>query len=74
MEVAAGAQAQAKTTSQPWPDTIQGVETTAEARAMAGTQQQTVTKVWPGAVEHVETRTSASGSFVEVHQTIEIWP
>ena len=41
---------------------------------MAGTQQETVTRIWPGAVEHIETKTGASGAFVEVHQTIEIWP
>lgn len=73
-EVAAGAVANVRTTAQPWPETVKRAETTAEAHVMAGTQQQTVTKVWPGAVEHVETKTGASGSFVEIHQTIEIWP
>lgn len=72
--VAAGAVANVRTTAQPWPETVKRAETTAEAHVMAGTQQQTVTKVWPGAVEHVETKTGASGSFVEIHQTIEIWP
>ena len=74
VEVAAGAVANVRTTAQPWPETVKRAETTAEAHVMAGTQQQTVTKVWPGAVEHVETKTGASGSFVEIHQTIEIWP
>ena len=63
-----------QTTAQAWPETIQQVETTVEARVMAGTQQETVTRIWPGAVEHIETKTGASGAFVEVHQTIEIWP
>lgn len=63
-----------RTAARPWPETVKRAETTAEAHVMAGTQQQTVTKVWPGAVEHVETKTGASGSFVEIHQTIEIWP
>ena len=63
-----------QTTAQAWPETIQQVETTVEARVMAGTQQETVTRIWPGAVEHVETKTGASGAFVEIHQTIEIWP
>lgn len=72
--VAAGAVANVRTTAQPWPETVKRAEATAEAHVMAGTQQQTVTKVWPGAVEHVETKTGASGSFVEIHQTIEIWP
>lgn len=61
-------------TAQAWPETVQRAEADVEARVMAGTQQQTVTRIWPGAVEHVETKTGASGAFVEIHQTIEIWP
>lgn len=73
-EVAIGAGAQVKATAQPLPETVRRAETTAEAHTRAGTQQHTVTKVWPGAVERVETKTTGPGSFVEVHQTIEIWP
>lgn len=73
-EVAAGAGANVRTTAQAWPETVSRAEATIEAQVMAGTQQRTVTRVWPGAVERVETKTGASGAFVEVHQTIEIWP